>query len=100
MGIIADARRKLVDRLEELRDCIARGQAHFLGTDYGEFKDRILHLATKGAIRRTLDNMMKVDVFESVTKAEHGPGGGMADPMYRHDFLPENALSVMQALEP
>lgn len=100
MGIIKDARGKLVDRLEELRDCISRGQAHFLGTDYGEFKDRILHLATKGAIRRTLDNMMKVDVFESVSKFEHGPGGGMADPMYRHEFLPENALAMMQALEP
>jgi hypothetical protein len=100
MGIITDARRKLVDRLEELRDCVARGQAHFLGTDYGEFKDRIVHLATKGAIRRTLDNMMKVDVFESVAKVEHGSGGGMADPMYRHEFLEANSLATMQAMEP
>lgn len=100
MDIIKDARRKLVDRLEELRDCVASGQAHFLGTDYGEFKDRILHLATKGAIRRTLDNMMKVDVFESVAKVEHGNGGGMADPMYRHEFLRENPLDSMHSLEP
>ncbi len=100
MGIIADARGKLVDRLEELRDCVASGQAHFLGTDYGEFKDRIVHLATKGAIRRTLDNMMKVDVFESVAKAEQSATGGMADPMYRHEFLLQNALGAMQPMEP
>ncbi|HEU4753397.1 MAG TPA: hypothetical protein VFU47_09845, partial [Armatimonadota bacterium] len=62
MSIIADARGNLLRRLEELRDKIVSGQAHFLGTDLQEFKDRLQHMASRGAPRRNLDNMMKVDV--------------------------------------
>src|ERR1051325_6484157 len=61
MSIIADARGNLLPRLQELRDRLLSGQAHFLGTDLQEFKDHIVHMATRGAIRRTLDNMMKLD---------------------------------------
>lgn len=86
MAIIADARGNLVRRLEELRDRIISGQAHFLGTDLQEFKDHVMHLTGRGAIRRTLDNMMKVDVFDSVAKME--ATGGVLEPMYRYEFLP------------
>ena len=41
-------------------------------------------------IRRTLDNMMKVDVFESVTQAET-QNGLPAEPMYRYEFSPTYA---------
>src|SRR6266516_2249743 len=63
MEIIGDARNSLMRRLVELRDKLETGQAHFLGTDLNEFKDAIIHLATKGNHRKTLDNMMKLDVF-------------------------------------
>src|ERR1051325_3431565 len=77
MHIIGDARGNLVRRLEELRDRLRSGMAYFLGTDYREFKEHILHMASRGGIRRTLDNMMKLDIFESVAKAEAGMHGGM-----------------------
>src|SRR3712207_5706234 len=49
MLIIDDARSNLIRRLEELRDKLRDGQAHFLGTDYQEFKDHIQHMAHRGA---------------------------------------------------
>jgi hypothetical protein len=97
MAIIADARTNLVKRLEELRDGIVDGRAHFLGTILQEFKDRVVHMATKGTPRRTLDSMMKVDVFESVARAQ---GGAVLEPMYRYEFLPQNALSLIEPLPP
>ncbi|MGV3724920.1 MAG: hypothetical protein ACO1SX_28810 [Actinomycetota bacterium] len=100
MGIIADARSNLVRRLEELRDKIQINQAHFLGTDLEEFKDHVVHMATKGTIRRTLDNMMKVDVFDSVSRSAAATGNGQADPMYRYEFLPEHELSIIRPLTP
>jgi len=100
MLIIEDARSNLVRRLEELRDKLKSGQAHFLGTDYQEFKDHILHMAHRGAIRRTLDNMMKLDIFESVSKAEMAMRGGMAEPMFRYEFLAQHDLRTMEPLPP
>jgi hypothetical protein len=100
MDIIKDARGNLVRRLEELRDRITAGQAHFLGTDLQEFKDHILHMINRGSIRRTLDNMMKVDVFESVSKAEAALRGGAPDPMYRYQLLSQHALSIVEPLPP
>lgn len=99
MSIIEDARGNLVRRLVELRDRIISGQAHFLGTDYQEFKNHLIHMATKGTIRRQLDSMMKVDVFESVARAEAN-AQGMAEPMYRYEFLPQHALANTARLEP
>lgn len=100
MGIIADSRGKLTRRLEELRDRIVAGQAHFLGTDLQEFKDHVLHMATRGTIRRQLDSMMKVDVFESVAKAESPTGRSMDDPMYRYEFLSQHALATVEKIPP
>jgi len=100
MDIIADARSNLVRRLEELRDKIQINQAHFLGTDLEEFKDHVVHMATKGTIRRTLDNMMKVDVFDSVSRTEASGNKVHQDPMYRYELLPEHDLSVIRPLAP
>jgi hypothetical protein len=86
MGIIHDARANLQHRLAELRDRIAVGQAHFLGTDLHEFKESLTHLVERGAIRRTLDNMMKVDVFEFVSEADAQQSRVSPDPMYRYEF--------------
>jgi hypothetical protein len=100
MAIIDDARGNLVRRLEELRDRIISGQAHFLGTDLQEFKDRLLHMTTRGAPRRNLDNMMKVDVFESVSEADASVTGGMPEPLYRFEFLSHHRGPETDALVP
>jgi hypothetical protein len=97
MGIINDARTNLVLRLEELRDRLADAQAHFLGTDLNEFKGHVIHLAEKGAIRRTLDNMMKLDVFESVSETEEARGE-QSEPLYRYPFLPAHSLAQIRPL--
>ncbi len=99
MGIIDDARGNLVRRLEELRDRLTSGQAHFLGTELQEFKDHIVHMCTKGTIRRTLDNMMKVDVFESVARTGAGRGG-QPDPMFHYQFLPQHAMAQIGGMPP
>lgn len=99
MAIVDDARGNLVRRLKELRDLISAGQAHFLGTDLREFKEHVVHMATKGTIRRTLDSMMKVDVFESVAKADVRNGGAQ-EPMYHYEFLPQHALALTHGEAP
>lgn len=98
MDIIDDARSNLRRRLTELRDKIASGQAHFLGTDLSEFKQYVTHLATKGTIRKNLDNMMKLDVFDSVSQVESG-GSGMGEPIYRYEPLPQFALELIEPLD-
>lgn len=98
MAIIADARSNLVRRLEELRDKIVSGQAHFLGTDLQEFKSTVMHMVHRGTIRRQLDSMMKVDVFESVSKVEAARDDGQFDPMYRYEFLPQHPTTMMDGL--
>src|SRR5262252_4135780 len=70
MEIINDARANLLRRLHELHDLIAANRAHFLGTDYGEFKGYALDMVHKGFSRRNLDSMMKLNVFSSVAEAE------------------------------
>src|ERR1051326_1783604 len=75
MEIIEDARSSLKRRLIELRDKLESGQAHFLGTLLEEFKDSVIHLAVKGNRRKTLDTMMKLDVFESVPAHEAEQSG-------------------------
>lgn len=99
MEIINDARQNLRRRLTELRDRIASGQAHFLGTDLREFKQYVLHLATKGTIRKNLDNMMKLDVFESVADAE-ATGAEMPDPIYRYEPGLMHPLEEIERLPP
>ncbi|HZO86952.1 MAG TPA: hypothetical protein VFB38_01335 [Chthonomonadaceae bacterium] len=70
MEIINDARGNLRQRLTELRDKIAASKAHFLGTDYEEFKSYALDMIHRGYPRRNLDSMMKLNVFSSVAQAE------------------------------
>jgi hypothetical protein len=96
MEIINDARHSLKRRLIELRDKLESGQAHFLGTDLDEFKDAIIHLATKGNIRKTLDNMMKLDVFESVTTHDAEQSGGQPEPVYLFELLPQYSLETLK----
>src|SRR5258707_305354 len=45
MEIINDARRNLTRRMIELRDKVANDRAHFLGTDYNEFKGYAIDMA-------------------------------------------------------
>jgi len=102
MTIIKDARSNLIRRLEELRDKILSGEAHFLGTDLNEFKGTLLHMVHRGTPRRQLDNMMKVDVFESVAQSdrETAGGGDANDPMFRYQFRPGREQASMEACEP
>jgi hypothetical protein len=98
MDIIDDARSSLRRRLIELRDKLESGQAHFLGTDLNEFKDSIVHLATKGNIRKTLDNMMKLDVFESVAAVDAELAGSVPEPVYLFELLPHYALETLMPM--
>lgn len=100
MEIIADSRSNLIRRLQELRDRIVARQAHFLGTELQEFKDHVLHMVKRGTIRRQLDSMMKVDVFESVSNTESAATRGMPEPMYRYQFLPQHSLELIEILPP
>jgi hypothetical protein len=70
MEIVNDARSNLLRRLAELHDKIQADTAHFLGTDYSEFKDYSVAMIQKGYPRRNLDSMMKLNVFSSVAEAE------------------------------
>lgn len=70
MEIVNDARANLLRRLAELHDKIQSDTAHFLGTDYNEFKDYSVTMIKKGYPRRNLDSMMKLNVFSSVAEAE------------------------------
>jgi hypothetical protein len=70
MEIVNDARANLLRRLNELHDKIQSSTAHFLGTDYDEFKDYSVAMIQKGYPRRNLDSMMKLNVFSSVAEAE------------------------------
>ncbi len=84
MEIVEDARGNLTRRLEELRERIDAQKAFFLGTDYEEFKAYVVNMIKRGQQRRTLDSMMKLDVFSSVAEAE-----GYSDPNdlpYQYEF--------------
>lgn len=85
MEIVNDARANLLRRLNELRDKIHSNHAHFLGTDYNEFKGYALAMVNRGYQRRNLDSMMKLNVFSSVAEAE-----GYSDPTqldYFYEFV-------------
>jgi hypothetical protein len=100
MVMVVEARETLMRRLQELRDRLKSRQAHFLGTDLNEFKDYAVTIATKGNIRRTLDNMMKLDVYESVAAKEAEGTGEIPNTMYHYEFLPENSLDQIRILPP
>lgn len=84
MEIVEEARKKLILRLTELRDRIAKRTAHFLGTDMEEFKAYASDIVFRGYPRRNLDSMMKLNVFSSVAQAEGHPNGG--EPFYFYEF--------------
>src|SRR5690242_5797176 len=100
MGMIEDARGNLLRRLGELRDRINSGQALFLGTDLQEFKDSVLSLATKGALRKQLDQMMKLEVFESVAAAEADRDLRPPEPTYRYELGQERSWDTVAPLPP
>lgn len=101
MSIIIEARDNLRRRLTELRDRIACKQAHFLGTDLAEFKQYTLNLCTKGAIRRTMDNMMKLDVFETVAQYEAQAGIPSRDgDMFYYEFDTSISPEELRDLSP
>ena len=84
MEIINDARSNLLRRIKELRTRLANNTAHFLGTDYNEFKGYALQMVEKGYPRRNLDSMMKLNVFTSVAEFE-----GHSNPheiLYYYEF--------------
>jgi hypothetical protein len=94
MEIINDARSNLVRRLTELHDKIASKQAHFLGTDYDEFKSYAMDMVHRGYARRNLDSMMKLNVFSSVAQTE----GQSADSelLYFYEFKYRSSQQAAQ----
>jgi hypothetical protein len=94
MEIINDARGNLMRRLDELHHKIATKHAHFLGTDYDEFKSYALDMMHRGYQRRNLDSMMKLNVFGSVAQAEGYANGD--DLLYRYEFNYVNAQQAAQ----
>ena len=96
MEIVTDARSNLLRRLNELRDKIHDNHAHFLGTDYNEFKSYSLDMVNRGYPRRNLDSMMKLNVFSSVAEAE-----GYTDSnelLYHYQFIPGTDIAAIIAL--
>jgi hypothetical protein len=91
MTMIHQARDSLVIRLTELRDRLDNRDAHFLGTDLEEFKRYARRLCKEGTDRRTLDSMMKVNVFQSVAQAHEEED----DYSYVFKLLPQNNLDVI-----
>lgn len=95
MAMILQARESLVLRLTELRDRVSRRQAYFLGTDVDEFKRYALRICSDGTDRRTLDNMMKVNVFQSVVQTFPDQ-----DPyIYRFILLPKYDFQSVASLD-
>jgi len=96
MEIVNDARGNLLRRLNELRDKIRTNHAHFLGTDYNEFKALALDMVSRGYHRRNLDSMMKLNVFGSVAEAE---GYGDAnDLLYHYEFCASTDMNQIVEL--
>ncbi|MCC6446171.1 MAG: hypothetical protein IT210_22305 [Armatimonadetes bacterium] len=98
MEIIYDASSNLRKRLIELRDRLASGQAHFLGTDLDELKDYMIAMIRKGSPRKMLDSMMKLDVFGSVEEADASRNGGHPEPNFNYSLLSEHALERIEPM--
>jgi len=104
MEIVNDARSNLLRRLAELHDKISTDTAHFLGTDYNEFKDYCVTMIKKGYSRRNLDSMMKLNVFSSVAEAEGHSDANELEYVFEfkyanvEDMLPLPASAFIVAL--
>jgi len=97
MEIVNDARGNLLRRLHELHDKIANNRAHFLGTDYDEFKSYAMNLVHRGYPRRNLDNMMKLNVFSSVAEAEGLDEASGLNYFFQFQYIDGEALSALPA---
>jgi len=97
MEIVNDARGNLLRRLHELHDKIADNKAHFLGTDYDEFKSYAMNLVHRGYPRRNLDNMMKLNVFSSVAEAEGLDEASGLNYFFQFQYVDGEALSALPA---
>jgi len=96
MEIVNDARSNLLRRLVELRDKIHSNHAHFLGTDYNEFKSYSMDMVNRGYPRRNLDSMMKLNVFSSVAEAEGYTASN--ELLYHYEFTPGTDVAAVAAL--
>ncbi len=97
MEIINDARGNLLRRLHELHDKIASDKAHFLGTDYDEFKSYAMNLVHRGYPRRNLDNMMKLNVFSSVAETEGLDEASGLNYFFQFQYIDGEALAALPA---
>ena len=97
MEIVNDARGNLLRRLHELHDKIANNKAHFLGTDYDEFKSYAMNLVHRGYPRRNLDNMMKLNVFSSVAEAEGLDESSSLNYFFQFQYIDAVALAALPA---
>ncbi len=97
MEIVNDARGNLLRRLHELHDKIASSRAHFLGTDYDEFKSYAMNLVHRGYPRRNLDNMMKLNVFSSVAEAEGLNESNGLNYFFEFQYIDGEALAALPA---
>lgn len=97
MEIVNDARGNLLRRLHELHDKIASSRAHFLGTDYDEFKSYAMNLVHRGYPRRNLDNMMKLNVFSSVAAAEGQDEANDLNYFFEFQYTDGEALAALTA---
>jgi hypothetical protein len=97
MEIVNDARGNLLRRLHELHDKIANNKAHFLGTDYDEFKSYAMNLVRRGYPRRNLDNMMKLNVFSSVADVEGLGESGDLNYFFEFQYVDGDALAALPA---
>jgi hypothetical protein len=97
MEIVNDARANLLRRLAELHDKIQADTAHFLGTDYNEFKDYSVTMIKKGYPRRNLDSMMKLNVFSSVAEAEGHSDASEQDYFFEFKYADTEAMLPLSA---
>jgi hypothetical protein len=84
--IIGDARANLRRGCAELRADIAHLTVLDQPLDVQEFDEGLRTLLLVGYPRRRLDACMKLNVFQSVAKAEAGENE--PDPLYRYELLP------------
>ena len=99
MEIVNDARSNLLRRLTELHDKIQSDKAHFLGTDYNEFKDYSVTMIKKGYPRRNLDSMMKLNVFSSVAEAEGHSDASEIDYFFEFNYSRVETMLPLAAPE-
>ncbi|HLJ56340.1 MAG TPA: hypothetical protein VKT77_14965 [Chthonomonadaceae bacterium] len=97
MEIVNDARANLLRRLSELHDKIQSDTAHFLGTDYNEFKDYSVTMIKKGYPRRNLDSMMKLNVFSSVATAEGHNDASDVEYVFEFNYADVHTLLSLPA---